>query len=278
MSVTRFANKAAAFMMFSVSVSATELVNISTRAEVLTGQEVMVVGFIVKGLVKKQLFIAAIGPTLSSFGVSGVLNDPELVLQKLETGKIIEECDNWRDCATPGLVALYTETKGVSLANSEPAIVVELEPGAYTVTIQGVNGGTGIALGTVVDLEAEEQAFSITPGTWRDADGKLCFNVAADGARLTSLGSSCIEGAAIDFDLEGNTFIGTPCAIRERGFADIPIINNHFFWQDPVAIGAIENIAGTFGSVIYANGMATSRTLGFAQPGCISGWSARPDG
>lgn len=277
MSGTRFINIAAISLVFSVSSSATELANVSTRAEVLTGQKVMVVGFVAEGLVKKQFFIAAIGPTLGSFGVSGVLSDPKLVLQEQGTGKIIEECDNWRDCATPGLVALYTETKGLSLADVEPAVVVELEPGAYTVTIQGVDGGTGIALGAAVDIAAEEQTFSITPGTWRDAGGELCFNVAADSSMLTGTGSSCIDGATINFELEGNSSIGTPCVIRARGFADIPIINGHFFWQNPVPIGVVENITGTFNSVISANGTATSRTLGFAQPGCISGWTARPE-
>lgn len=265
------------YFMFLAQGAATEMVNVSTRAEVLTGQKVMVVGFIAEGKVKKQFFIAAIGPTLNSFGVSDVLSDPKLILQVQETGKVIEECDNWKDCSTPGLVALYTASKGVSLADVEAAIVVDLEPGAYTVTIQGADSGTGIALGTVVDVAAEEQGPDITPGTWRDADGKLCFNVSADGSRLTSSGSMCIDGAAIDFNLDGSTFIGTPCVISARGFADIPIINGHFFWQNPVPIGVVENISGTFSSVITANGTATSRTLGAAQPGCISGWTANPE-
>ena len=237
----------------------------------------MVVGFIAKGKIKRQYFIAAIGPTLNSFGVQDFLIDPQLVLQEQESGDIVEECDNWKECSTPGLVALYTASKGISLADTEAAIVAELEPGAYTVTVSGVDNGTGVALGTAVNIASEEQGLGIAPGTWRGMDGNLCFHVAQDGSRLTGSGSSCIDSAAIDFNLEGSTFNGSSCIISARGFADIPIINGHFFWQNPVPVGVVENISGSFSSVLTANGTATSRILGAAQPGCITGWSANPE-
>src|SRR6266446_4519453 len=50
--------------------------NISTRGLVQTGNDVMIGGFIITGTVSKQVVLRGLGPTLTQFGVSGVLADP----------------------------------------------------------------------------------------------------------------------------------------------------------------------------------------------------------
>ena len=56
------------------------LANISTRAFVQTGDNVMIGGFIVQGAEPKRVIIRAIGPELTQFGVPNVLADPTLEL------------------------------------------------------------------------------------------------------------------------------------------------------------------------------------------------------
>src|SRR3954463_1500804 len=72
--------------------SAQRLVNLSTRTQVGTGTAAPVVGFVIGPGTQKQVLIRAIGPTLSSFGVSGTLPNPKLELYS-GTTKISENTD-----------------------------------------------------------------------------------------------------------------------------------------------------------------------------------------
>ena len=131
------------------SASAVDLVNVSTRGKVGTGEEIMVVGFIVEGSGTKQFFLSAVGPTLSKFGVNGVLANPKFVL--FRDGQNILECDNWKDCPGAELVEAYLGLSGQTLEDSEAADVINLAAGSYTLEVSGVNDSTGIALGTAIE-------------------------------------------------------------------------------------------------------------------------------
>jgi hypothetical protein len=74
----------------------TRLGNISTRAFVQTGDDVMIGGFIVQGSEPKRVIIRAIGPELTRYGVPGVLADPRLELHD-GAGALIASNDNWGD-------------------------------------------------------------------------------------------------------------------------------------------------------------------------------------
>ena len=56
------------------------LLNISTRLQVLTGDKVLIGGFIITGTDPKKVLIRGIGPSLSGVGV--VLPDPTLELHQ----------------------------------------------------------------------------------------------------------------------------------------------------------------------------------------------------
>ena len=74
---------------------ATTLGNISTRAFVQTGDNVMIGGFIVQGTEPKRVIIRAIGPELTQYGVPNALANPTLELHN-RTGALIASNDNWR--------------------------------------------------------------------------------------------------------------------------------------------------------------------------------------
>src|SRR5438874_1569298 len=57
-----------------------QLTNISTRLEVLTGNSVLIAGFIISGTDNKQVLVRSLGPTLTQFGVSGALADTTIEL------------------------------------------------------------------------------------------------------------------------------------------------------------------------------------------------------
>jgi sugar lactone lactonase YvrE len=130
--------------------SVSQLANISTRARVETDQNVMIGGFIISGQAAKTVLLRAIGPALGQAGLTDVLADPVLELHGAD-GAVITSDDNWQD--DPAQKALIMAT-GLAPSNSlESAIVATLAPSNYTAIVTGKNGGTGIGLVEVYDLD-----------------------------------------------------------------------------------------------------------------------------
>jgi hypothetical protein len=134
------------------------LLNISTRLNVGTGNNVLIAGFIVTGVGPKKVIIRAIGPSLSISGlpVAGRLSDPTLELHD-STGAIIARNDNWKTTQLGGIITADQvadiQASTVAPTNDlESAIVAMLAPGSYTAVIRGVGNSTGIALAEVYDL------------------------------------------------------------------------------------------------------------------------------
>ncbi|HXM27373.1 MAG TPA: hypothetical protein VN957_15220, partial [Chthoniobacterales bacterium] len=132
------------------------LFNISTRASVQTGDNVMIGGFIVQGSGTKRVIIRAIGPELGQFGVPDPLQDPTLELHD-GTGNLIASNDNWQTTIIGGII---TQDQVQDIMNTglapgdqrESAIIGVLSAGNYTAIVRGVNATTGVALVEVYDL------------------------------------------------------------------------------------------------------------------------------
>jgi hypothetical protein len=118
----------------------------------LTGDQVLIPGFVIKGTGTKRLLIRAVGPTLgmSPFNIGGVLPDPTIVLKRWDgTGYLdIGANDNWGDQANADEIQnLAAQLLAFGLqSNLEAAILVDLPSGQYTAVASGVAGSTGIAI------------------------------------------------------------------------------------------------------------------------------------
>jgi lysyl oxidase len=130
-------------------------VNISTRLNVLTGDNVGIGGFIITGPDSKTVLLRALGPSLSAFGISGLLPDPTLELHD-HTGAVIGFNNNWKD--SPSQQTLI-QNAGLAPSNDlEAAMVQTLSPGAYTAIVQGNGGATGIGLIEVYDIDPNSRS------------------------------------------------------------------------------------------------------------------------
>lgn len=126
------------------------LVNISTRLNVLTGDNVLDGGFIITGPGNKRILIRGLGPSLADAGVGGILADPLIELHSGTTGDIIASNDNWKNNQQDEIAAT-----GLAPANDfEAALVTILAPGAYTVIERGKLATTGVGLIEIYDLAA----------------------------------------------------------------------------------------------------------------------------
>lgn len=134
----------------------TFLLNISTRLQVGTDDNVLIGGFILLGTEPKRVLIRAIGPSLEAAGVSGAMADPTLELHD-STGALVGQNNDWRTTQTGGLITedqfLEIHATGIPpTSDAESAIVATLDPGAYTAIVAGADSSTGVGLAEVYDL------------------------------------------------------------------------------------------------------------------------------
>src|SRR5215472_11886074 len=75
---------------------APRLGNISTRMQVLTGDNVMIAGFIIGGSAPKTVAITATGPSLAPFGIDNFLVNPQLTLVRSSDQTVVASNDDWQ--------------------------------------------------------------------------------------------------------------------------------------------------------------------------------------
>lgn len=143
---------------YDLSAKANEarLVNLSTRAWVGAGDEVLISGLVVDGGAPKRLLIRGVGPTLGTFGVQGAISNPKL--QLYQGSRLIAVNDDWDDRwdAAPGRIATAAAGSvgafSLPAGSQDSALVVTLHPGNYSVVMSGVDGSTGTGLIEVYEI------------------------------------------------------------------------------------------------------------------------------
>jgi len=124
------------------------LANTSTRGFVETGDDVLIAGFIVGNGGSDTVVVRAIGPSLADAGVANPLADPTLDLYDAN-GAVIRSDDDWRDSQE----SLLQSTGLAPTNDAESALIRSLEAGSYTAIVRGKDGGTGVALVEVYNLQ-----------------------------------------------------------------------------------------------------------------------------
>jgi hypothetical protein len=126
-----------------------KLANLSSRALVGTGNNVVIAGFVLgKNQGNDRVVVRGLGPSLSSFGIANVLADPTLELRD-ENGVLILANNDWQDNSAQ---AADLTASGLAPSNAkEAAIAATLPPGLYTAILAGANNGTGVGTVEVYD-------------------------------------------------------------------------------------------------------------------------------
>ena len=129
------------------SVPSSNLVNLSTRAFIGTGEQAMIGGFIVQGSEPATVIVRAIGNSLAANGVNGTNEDPTVELRNASSQ--LQYNDDWIDGSNAQTIASY----GLDPTGSrEAAVIATLQPGSYTVTVRGWEDATGVGLVELYDL------------------------------------------------------------------------------------------------------------------------------
>jgi hypothetical protein len=145
---------AAASLTINSGVLTTRLGNISTRAVVGTGGNILIPGLYISGSGTETLLIRGDGPALTQYGVTGVLAQPTLSVFN-SAGTMIASNTAWGTGTGAALIPSISASVGAfALAqnSADCALVVQLQPGSYTIQISGVGSTTGVALAEVYEL------------------------------------------------------------------------------------------------------------------------------
>lgn len=123
-----------------------DLINISTRGRISGGDEILIGGLIIVGPSSKRFLFRGMGPSLIIPGTPS-LNDPELLLLN-QAGQIIHSNDNWMDAGN------WDEIEATELApmESESAMLLDLDPGTYTLNLISSQGTAGVGLVEIYGL------------------------------------------------------------------------------------------------------------------------------
>jgi hypothetical protein len=205
-----------------------QLLNISTRLRVQTGENVLIGGFIITGSDPKNVIIRGIGPSLSQF-FAGVLADPTLDLFQGNT--LLESNDNWKVRSDGSSQQAAVAATGIPPSNDlESAIVRTLQPGAYTAILRGKGDTPGIGVVEAYDLNqtANSKFGDIATRGFVDTNDNVMIGglivgpanaastkvvVRAIGPSLTNFG---IAGALQDPTLELHDSSGTTLAANDN--------------------------------------------------------------
>jgi hypothetical protein len=129
--------------------AASKLANLSTRALVGTGDNIVIAGFILGGGANDdRIVVRGIGPSLAALGVANALPDPKLELRNSD-GALLASNNDWQDDPTQ---AAELTAAGLAPGNNlESGLAEALPPGLYTALLSGVNNSAGIGLVEVYD-------------------------------------------------------------------------------------------------------------------------------
>ena len=203
--------------------------NVSTRAMVSTGDNVLINGFIVTGADPKTVVLRALGPSLSQFGVSGVLADPLLSVYN-SSGTLIATNDNWQT----DIGATFIEQNG--LAPGDPAeaatLQTNLAPGAYTMVVRGNNSTQGVSLAEAYEIFSPGLSSLLTNVSGRGFVG-TDDNVLISGFIVGDVGSATVIVRALGPSL-GSFGVSDPLSDPVLTIADSKgnVIASNDNWQE----------------------------------------------
>jgi len=140
------------------STASVQIVNLSGLAQVGSGQDALLAGFVTPIGASQRFLIRGVGPTLGSFGLTGTLAAPVLTVFD-GSSAVVATDSGWSNAPVMGPSSIQATVQPATAAimgtagafalppgSLDSALVVTLPPGSYTVQVAGANNSTGLAL------------------------------------------------------------------------------------------------------------------------------------
>ena len=117
------------------------------------GSPVISCGFVVIGDATETLLIRAVGPSLSTFGLTGVLAQPSLTVYDSSINPIASNTV-WDGGHKLSSAMTQVGAFTIPADSADSAVIVKVPAGAYTVQVSGLNGSIGNVMLEVYELNS----------------------------------------------------------------------------------------------------------------------------
>jgi hypothetical protein len=243
------------------------LVNLSTRAQVGTGGNILIAGFAIGGSGtsgSESILARASGPALAAFSVPGALADPQLQLYAAST--VLQTNNGWAGsaaitsaAASVGAFAWTTPT------SHDSAIDTTLSAGSYTLQVAGQSGDTGVSLAEVYDATPSA---AYTPATPRLINLSARVQVGTGGNILIAgfaIGGTTAKTVLVRASGPALTQFSVPGVLPDpmlQLYSGTTVIASNSGWGGNAQIAATASSVGAFGwSTASSNDSAILITL-----------------
>ncbi len=127
--------------------------NVSLRGQIGAANPLMIAGFVVSPGAPKRVLLRAVGPALAGFGVAGALGNPHI--RVYSGSNLIAENADWATNDPAALEEAFASAGAFPLTRGslDAALVLTLDPGAYTAHVDDPTGGRGVTLIEIYDLD-----------------------------------------------------------------------------------------------------------------------------
>ncbi|MEZ5277800.1 MAG: leucine-rich repeat domain-containing protein [Opitutaceae bacterium] len=245
------------------------LSNLSTRGQVLGGDDILIGGLVIGGDVPHTVLIRGIGPGMGvMLDASAVVEDP--MISVYSGAEVIASNDDWSDQADPESVAQLAEALGafpLQEGSKDAALIAVLEPGAYSVHLSGKDG-SGIGLVEVYEGSTSRRDRLMNLSTrGRVGTGAALMVpgiVVTDNPRRLLIRGVGPE-LAVSFGLKPNKVLPNPVVILKD--SDGVTIASNDDWGSYSPPQAIATIAQQMGAFPLSDGSADAALLIEVQPG-----------
>ncbi len=259
--------------------AAPALVNLSTRLDVGTGDNVLIAGFIVTGSEEEEVVLRGLGPSLAVDGVPvpGRMANPKIELHN-GNGALLFSNDDWMNSPDEDeIVRLGLAPE----ADLEAALVAHLAPGTYTAILRDADGGSGIGLVELYALDAAANPANIsTRGLVQTGDQVMIGGFILGGSESRdillraigpSLGNEGVDNPLLDPSLELHDADGALLQSNEnwRDTQEAAIIGTGIPPTDDREAALIATLApGRYTAIVLGANNSTGVALveGFALP------------
>jgi len=256
----------------AVITASDRLANISSRAYVGTGANVEIAGFVVAAPIgtSEQVLIRAAGPSLSQFGVGGVLAQPVLTLFDSKGNQLATNA-GWNTAANAtAIAAAFTATGAFAfpLDSADSAIATSLPAGSYTAQIAGLNGGTGVALAEVYEASASDpELINISTRAYVSAGSSVEIGgFVIKGAQPAKVLVRAVGPALAQFGVSGVLATPTLSVVDSGG----NVVATNTGWSTNSTASTIASEMVAVGAFPFPSGSADSALLVTLAPGAYT--------
>lgn len=250
--------------------------NLSSRAQIGSGDAVAICGFAIAGNAPQTVLIRGVGPGLATFGVGGILANPRLTLFLGDEAIAVNE--GWQTGDAVQIRAESARLQAFALPEDgrDCAMLATLEPGAYTAHLAGRDGGSGIGLVEVYDASSDDARHLVNLSA-RAAVGRG-DDVLISGLVVTGSSPQTLLVRAVGTGLSDYGVHDVLARPRVTVFAGSEPIVQNIGWSTAVNADAIAAVAARVGAFALDPAGADSALLVTLQPGSYTIHASGADG